>query len=127
MSEQAQVEGDFLVEVDGVQYYSDGYIDNSGQVVVSAGIRIAYFDVSVQYDLGTGEISARPNAVAASPFLIVDSEGTIRVDGVPGTFDLGIARFPDGDYGFLPVQAYLYQKLQQVLVSLSVIVMPRVV
>lgn len=91
------VNGTFVTEIDGVEFYTDG-IRYGGTFFT---LSIAYIDFSREYD-GISDTGAWTIGASTDfPVANVDHTGQVTVDFVPGVFDAGLIRYPDGTYGFL--------------------------
>ena len=91
------VNGTFVTEIDGVEFYTGG-IRHGGTFFTAS---IAYIDFSREYD-SISDTGAWTIGVSTDfPVANVDNEGQVTVDFVPGVFDAGLIRYADGTYGFL--------------------------
>ena len=91
----ADVDGTFVTEIDGVEYYTDG-VKHSGS---SFSANIAYIDFSREYDQITDTGAWTVGASTKNPVVNVDNAGNVRVGGKYGVFDAGVVRYADGTTG----------------------------
>lgn len=86
------VNGTFVTEVDGVEYYTDG-VKHSGS---SFSANIAFIDYSREYDQITDTGAWTVGASTKNPVVNVDNVGNVRIWGQYGMLDAGVVRYADG-------------------------------
>ena len=91
----AEINGTFVTEIDGIQFYTDGIIHSGGSI----NVNIAYIDFSREWDNITDTGSWQIGASTGFPIVNVDSDGNVRVGGDAKAFDVGIIRYADGTIG----------------------------
>mmetsp|Transcript_18351 Transcript_18351/g.29537 ORF Transcript_18351/g.29537 Transcript_18351/m.29537 type:complete len:512 (+) Transcript_18351:1054-2589(+) len=89
------VNGTFVTEIDGVEFYTDGVIHSGSSFQVS----IAYVDFAREYDSISNTGSWTIGASSRFPIANVDHTGRVTVDALPGVFDVGVVRYADGTFG----------------------------
>ena len=89
------VNGTFVTEIDGVEFYTDG-VKHSG---TSFTVSIAYVDFAREYDSISSTGAWAVGASSRFPIANVDNTGKVTVDAFPGVFDVGVVRYSDGTLG----------------------------
>ena len=89
------VNGTFVAELDGVEYYTDG-VKHAG---TSFQVSIAYIDFAREFDSISNSGAWTIGASTRFPVMNIDNTGKITTDAIPGVFDLGVVRYSDGTFG----------------------------
>lgn len=89
------VNGTFVTELDGVEYYTDG-VKHAG---TSFQVSIAYVDFAREYDSISNSGAWTVGSSSRFPVANVDNNGRVTFDVLPGAFDIGVVRYADGTFG----------------------------